>query len=339
MVVGWRFRGCHDPQGIRSGGVAGVSCAFFAAWRYTGRCPPRAGGSLASERSVSRCIAPPFLGTCSRATQVVNMTNPFVTERPLAVLDLETTGTSVDNDRIVEIAVLKLHPDGRKTSFVQRLNPGIPIPAEAAAVHGIRSRDVANRPRFERIAERLKAVLDDCDLAGFNLIDFDLRMLRKEFHRTGTEFDLEGRRIVDAKRIFHRKEPRDLAAAVRFFCNREHAEAHSALGDARACLDVLLAQIEYYDDLEPDLERLHDYCNEQDPRYVDSGRKFVWRDNQAAFAFGKHNSRLLREVSSESPNYLQWMLEKMEDLPTETRDIVRQALKGKYPKRAKAAEA
>jgi DNA polymerase III subunit epsilon len=179
--------------------------------------------------------------------------------RPLAILDLETTGITPSLDRIVEIAILKIHPDGKKAAFLRRVNPEIPIPPEATRVHGIGGEHVKECLRFKELAVKIDQFLEGCDLAGYNLIKFDLPMLQGEFARAGVEFSSEERRIIDACQIFHRKEPRDLAAALKFFCDEEHSQAHSAMIDVRACWRVLEAQVSRYTDLPLDLQGLHNF--------------------------------------------------------------------------------
>jgi DNA polymerase-3 subunit epsilon len=251
-------------------------------------------------------------------------------KRPLAILDLETTGVWTDYDRIVEIAILKVNPDHTHIKFHKRVNPGIPIPPEATEVHGISDKDVSKEPKFGTIAEKVVRFLHGCDLAGFNLIRFDLSMLKHEFDRAKVKFSLEGRRVVDACRIFHRKERRDLTAAYRFFCGAEHDEAHSALHDARATWEVLKAQLTHYEDLPTDLDGLHELCNEVDDRFVDGGASFVWRHRKAVFAFGKHRGTTLEVLARNDPSYLNWMLS--QDFHIDTIRIVRNALDGKFPK-------
>jgi DNA polymerase III subunit epsilon len=170
-------------------------------------------------------------------------------ERPLVVLDLETTGKKVQTDRIVEISLLKLLPDGTNQIKTRRLNPGIPIPAEATAIHGITDADVANEYFFRQIARSLVAYLEGCDLCGYNIWIFDLRMVVNEFKRAEVPFSVEGRYIIDPCRIFHKREPRDLRTALRFFCGMEHEGAHGAAADVLAALLVLDSQVERYEDL------------------------------------------------------------------------------------------
>ncbi len=171
-------------------------------------------------------------------------------KRPLVVLDTETTGSVVFRDRIVEIAMVKLHPDGKRERWDRRVNPEVRIPIEATAIHGITNQDVEGCPPFRRIAEELVRWIGDADLCGFNIHSFDQRILAAELARCGQPFPMEDRAIVDVQVIFHRREPRDLSAAVRFYLGRDHAGAHGAGADAEATLDVLLAQLERYSDLD-----------------------------------------------------------------------------------------
>lgn len=245
--------------------------------------------------------------------------------RPVAAFDLETTGIFIDLDRIVEIGVTRLSPDGRREEFYQRINPEMKIPPEATAVHGIGDGDVALQPTFREIAGKLAAFLEGCDLTGFNLQSFDLPVLRKEFERAGVSFSTEGRRIVDAMEIFHIKEPRDLTAAVRFYCGRQHDGAHSAAGDARACLDVLQGEIEAYPDLPDDFDELPAYLQKsRRQRYLDSGRWFQSRYGQPAFARGRYAGKTVAQVAAEDAEFLEKMLT-FSDLPADTREIVMNA--------------
>jgi len=252
--------------------------------------------------------------------------------KPLAVLDLESTGTTPTLDRIVEIAILKIYPDGQERSYLKRINPGVPIPPEATNVHGIGDDEVRKCPSFKKLAPEISQFLDNCDLAGYNLIKFDVPLLRYEFNRANFEFPWEKCRIVDACQIFHRKERRDLISALKFFCDEDHNGAHSALHDARACRKVLAAQLGRYTDLPLDMQGLHDFCNEQDERFVDPERKFAWRHNEAVFAFGKFKGHSLKEVAQVDSSFLKWMLGA--DFGAETKVIAEKALSGKFPVRS-----
>lgn len=255
----------------------------------------------------------------------------LVADRPLAFLDLETTGTDRTTDRIVEVAIVRLDPDGSIETLDMRVQPGVRIPREATAVHGISNEDVAGAPRFAEIAPRVSAFLDSADLAGYNLRVFDLPVLAKEFERARHPFSLDGRRVVDAQTIYFKKEPRDLASAVRAFAGREHARAHSALADAVATAEVLAGQLERYLDLPRGLDGLHDFSLPPEGRFVDPDKRFLWRDGEAVFAFGEHKGVALASIAKNNPAYLDWMLHK--DFPEPAKKIVRDALQGKFPSR------
>jgi DNA polymerase-3 subunit epsilon len=242
--------------------------------------------------------------------------------RPLAVIDLETTGISPQNDRVVELSVLKILPSGKTKHLTRRVNPGIPIPAEATAIHGITDADVANEPGFGAIAASLLALLDGCDLCGYNFERFDLRFLHHEFKRASMSLRLEGRAILDPLQIFHARERRDLAAAVRFYLGREHDDAHSAAADARATAQVLDAMLARYSDLPRGVADLHAHL--KDPRSVDAEGRFTRVEGQVRFAFGKYRGAALDAIARQAPEYLRWMLDA--DFPEETKELVRKAL-------------
>lgn len=254
--------------------------------------------------------------------------------RPLAIIDLETTGLNPDRDRIVELAILKIQPDGLETQYLKRLNPQIPIPAGASAVHGIRDCDVAGAPPFAEVAAEILDFLQDCDLAGFNISNYDLRLLRREFERAGISFSINERAIVDAQQIYHAKERRDLKAACRFYLQEEHDKAHSALDDALATWRVLNAQLLKYSDLPRDPAALDRIFTVR--RYVDAEGKFEWRDQEAVFSFGRYRGRLLRNIAKEDPDYLGWIADKA-DFPEESRQIASNALRGVFPGAQRAA--
>jgi len=253
-------------------------------------------------------------------------------ERPLTAFDLETTGTDVSRDRIVEFAAVRVEPSGTRESFRSLVNPGRPIPPGATAVHGIRDEDVAGAPTLDDIADRIHALFEGADIAGFNSLRFDLPLLRVEMERIGRPLDLTGRRHVDAMRIFHLKEPRDLSAAYRFYCDRELEGAHSALADVEATLAVLDAQVARYDDLPDTVEGLDALCNPGGDRFVEGSGRIAWNDEgEAVLAFGKHRGATLRELVRDRPDYLRWMLDK--DFSPGVKRILRDALSGTFPQR------
>ena len=254
--------------------------------------------------------------------------------RPLVCFDLETTGTDTERDHIVQIGLIRVEPDGGRRSYESLVNPGRPIPPAATKVHGITDDDVRDQPSFAALLAEIEPLLTGADLAGFNSIRFDLPLLEAELRRAGSRLDLSQVRNLDAMRIFHFKEPRNLAAAYRFYCAKELTDAHSALADATATLEVLDAQIAHYDDLPADPEALYPICDPDAGQYVDRTRKFVWNDQgEATFTFGKVKGKTLREVTAEpaSRGYLEWMLK--QDFSEDIKAIVRDALDGVFPRR------
>ena len=253
-------------------------------------------------------------------------------DSPLVVFDLETTGINPRNDRIVEFAAIKVLPDGSEESLTLRINPEQPIPAEATAIHGISDADVAEAPTFRKAARQVLDFLSGCDLSGFNIIRFDVPLLCQEFRRVNIEFDISKIRMIDAQRIYHMREPRTLAAALNFYCGQSHDNAHSAEADTRATLNVLEAQLQKYSDLPRDVSELDAICNPRDPEALDNEGKLKWRDNEVIIAFGQKNGIPLRKMANTEPGYLRWMLNK--DFSPEVKAIVRDALEGKFPRRA-----
>jgi len=233
---------------------------------------------------------------------------PFELDRPLAFLDLETTGLSTVSDRIVELAVIRVTPQGDVLEAVRRFNPEIPISPDATAVHGITDEDVAEEPSFAARAKSLAELLEPCDLAGFNIRRFDIPLLLAEFKRAGVPFSIQGRHLIDAQVIFHREEPRNLSAAARFYLSREHEEAHTALGDIRTTAAVLSAQLQKYPDLPRSLDGLQAYCDEVSPFQTELDRWFYRRDGELVFRRGKHKGEPLAKVAATAPDYLKWML-------------------------------
>lgn len=258
-------------------------------------------------------------------------------ERPLVTIDTETTGPYVMRDRIVEIAMVKLHPDGRRERWVRRVNPEMRIPVEATAIHGITNADVEFCPTFRKIAEEMIEWMGEADLGGFNIHSFDIKILQAELRRCGRSLPMENRRVIDVQVIFHRREPRDLTAAVRFYLDRDHKGAHGAEADAEATLDVLLAQIERYADLDPGMDALASYSRRSSERYVDPDRKLEWRDGEACFTFGKHAGRTLRSVAESDPDYFSWIL--ASDFPDPLKELIRAAKEQRFPKAEPAEEA
>jgi len=252
--------------------------------------------------------------------------------KPLAVFDLETTGTNVGVDRIVEICIIKLNPDGKEQVLIQRINPGIPIPPESTLVHGISNDDVAGEPTFPLVAGKLAIFLNNCDLAGYNCNKFDIPLLVEEFLRADIPFDLKGRRFVDVQNIFHKMEPRTLKAAYKFYCRKDLINAHSAEADARATLEILQAQLECYSDTEytspeglsykpivNDVKALHDFSFQT--RNADLAGHIIFNaKDREVFNFGKYKGKTVEEVFNIEPSYYDWMMKA--DFPLYTKKII-----------------
>ena len=251
-------------------------------------------------------------------------------EKPLVIFDLETTGLSINLDRIVEIAYLKISPDGEILKGDLFLNPEMKIPAEAFAIHGISDDKVKDQPTFKAKAEEFWEIFNDCSYSGFNVLTFDLPLLKREFLRVGLDFDYANAKIIDAKVIYHFMEPRTLAAAYKFYCKKEHVDAHNALADVEATAKILTKQLEKYSETR-DWDFIYKIHHAADDRFVDTDRKFYWRGGEAYFAFSKHKDRPLAEIAGKDRGFLEWLLSA--DFSEETKDIVRNALNGEMPKR------
>ena len=236
-------------------------------------------------------------------------------KRPLAVIDLETTGTNVASDRIIEIAIIKVFPDKTTQSKVKRINPGMPIPAGSTAIHGIKDEDVKDAPLFKQAAHELKQFMDNCDLAGYNSNRFDIPLLVEEFLRAEIEFDVSKRRFVDVQRIFHLMEKRTLGAAYKFYCDKLLENAHCAEADALATYEILEAQLGRYEQLQEDIDSLADFTKEED--YIDFARRLMMQGGQEVFNFGKYKGRSVREVLKAEPQYYDWMMKA--DFPLNTK--------------------
>jgi DNA polymerase-3 subunit epsilon len=260
---------------------------------------------------------------------------PLDLRRPLAFVDLESTGTAPERDRIVEIAILKLHPDGREEFRCKRVNPGVPIPTDATAVHGITDADVAGEPPFIHYARGVYRFLEGCDFSGFGITRFDLPLLRAEFWRT-RRIDFRWREcaVIDAMAIFHTQHPRDLSAAVQLYGGRTFPEAHAAQDDVRAAMDVLQAQLAHHLDLPRNLVELDRLLNADAKDWVDHDGRFVWIAGEATIAFGTNKGRSLRDLANAEPDYLAWMLDS--DFAPNVQELVQAALRGEFPRRSDA---
>lgn len=250
-------------------------------------------------------------------------------DRPIAFIDVETTGLNMSSDRIVELTILKIHPDGTEEFKSHRINPGIPIPAEATDIHGITDMDVASEPQFQQYASSVCAFLDDCDIGGFGVKRFDLRILEAEFRRAGVTFSRRGRRILDALIIYHKLHPRDLAAAYREYCGTELEDAHTSEGDVRAAAEVLDAQLRIHTDLPRDVAGLCEFCDGEEANWIDAEGRFVWIDGEATFNFGQYKGHSLKSVTSMDEGYIEWLASG--SLTLEIKEIAINALNGNFP--------
>lgn len=228
-------------------------------------------------------------------------------KNPLVVFDLETTGIDVVKDRIVEIAVLKVFPNGNRESKVRRINPEMPIPPEATAVHGITDDDVKDAPTFKEIAKSLANYIEGCDFAGFNSNKFDLPLLAEEFLRAGVDIDLKKRKFIDVQTIFHKMEKRTLASAYKFYLDKDLVNAHSAEADTLATFEILCAQVERYPELKNDVDFLSEFSSFN--RNVDFAGRIILDDKGVeVFNFGKHKGKPVVEVLKAEPSYYSWMM-------------------------------
>lgn len=228
-------------------------------------------------------------------------------KRPIIFFDLETTGTDPAKDRIVELALIKIHPDGKRERYVKRVNPGMPIPKSSSDIHGITDEDVKDSPLFKHIARELYEWMHNCDLGGYNSSKFDLPLLAEELLRAGINVDFTERHMIDVQQIFFKMEARTLSAAYSFYCNKEMQNAHSAEADILATIEVLESQLDRYQQLAQEVKGLHDFTNTE--QYVDYARRIVMKDGAPVFNFGKHKGRKVTDVFTEEPQYYDWMMQ------------------------------
>lgn len=250
--------------------------------------------------------------------------------RPLVVLDLETTGTWTEKDRIVEIALVRLSPGGEREQFSSRVNPGMPIPPRVSQITGIADEDVRDAPLFKEIAGRVLDFLGDADLGGFNIERFDLPILERELYEAGMKLERRSRAIYDALRIYHLHEKRDLKAAYQFYCGKVLANGHTAMGDTEATLEILQAQIAQYGEPAEGIESLRDMNAERIDDYFDAEKKFRWWNGELYPVFGKYGRKhSLREIVRKDPEYLRWLL--TTDFSPEVKTLIQGALAGRFP--------
>ena len=239
--------------------------------------------------------------------------------KPICFFDLETTGINVATDRIVEISILKVFPNGNKESHTWRVNPGIPIPPVTTAIHGITDEMVANEPSFKELAPKVHALIKDADLGGFNSNRFDIPLLAEELLRAEIDYDLKKSASVDVQTIFHKKEKRTLEAAFKFYCDQDLTNAHSAEADTNATYEVLMAQLERYSDLENDITSLAEYSAHR--KFADfAGYIGYNKEGHEIFSFGKHKGKTVEEVMEKEPGYFGWLLNA--DFPLYTKKVL-----------------
>lgn len=252
--------------------------------------------------------------------------------RPLAVFDLETTGLSISADRIVEISIVKAMPDGSTKILTKKINPGRPIPPEVTAIHGISDEDVKDEPSFAELGNELNQFLSNCDLAGYNAIKFDIPFLVEEFYRNDINFELKGRRFVDAQNIFHKMEQRTLSAAYQFYCKKKLINAHSAEADTIATYEILKAQLDVYENKEykdrsgnisipviNDIQALHDFSHQN--KNADLAGHIIYNDkNIEVFNFGKHKNKAVEDLFKKEPSYFDWMMKS--EFPISTKKVI-----------------
>jgi len=246
-------------------------------------------------------------------------------EKPLCVFDLETTGLNISKDRIVQIAILKIHPSGKKEELNLLINPEMNISDSNSAIHGVTNEMVKDAPTFKDAGSEIVAFIGTSDLAGYNSNKFDIPVLAEEFLRVDIEFDLSTKDCVDIQNIFHKMEQRTLVAAYKFYCSKELTNAHDAMADTVATWEVFEKQLEQYDNLKPNIDFLADFSRNSVHKNIDfAGRLAINENNEAIYNFGKHKGKTIKEISVSEPGYYGWMLEA--DFPRYTKKILLQEM-------------
>lgn len=244
-------------------------------------------------------------------------------KRPIAFIDLETTGVSLSADRIIEIAIIKILPDGTRQVKRKLINPGMPIPLATTEIHGITDKMVKDAPTFKQVGNEIKMFIENCDLGGYNSNRFDIPILMEEFLRAGMDVDLSTRKMIDVQHIFYTMEPRTLSAAYKFFCEKELTDAHSAEADVDATIEVLMAQLKRYKNLGNSVDSILGAIGED--KIVDYARRFGFDDKgNEIFNFGKHKGRTVRDVLKAEPQYYDWMMRG--DFPLHTKQKLTEIL-------------
>ncbi|MDG2314537.1 MAG: 3'-5' exonuclease [Flavobacteriaceae bacterium] len=239
--------------------------------------------------------------------------------KPICFFDLETTGTNIATDRVVEISILKVFPNGNKESKTWLVNPERPIPPVVSAIHGITDEKVANEPPFKTLAPEIYTMINDADLAGYNSDKFDIPLLAEELLRSGIDFDLKNKKTVDVQTIFHKMEQRTLSAAYTFYCNKTLDNAHTAAADTEATYEVLKAQLDRYDELENNIDALSVFSTRRKSADL-AGYLQYNKDGVVCFGFGKHKGKTVDEVLDKEPGYFGWLLNA--DFPLYTKKVL-----------------
>lgn len=242
-------------------------------------------------------------------------------KKPIVFFDLETTGINIATDRIVEISILKIFPNGTQESKTWLVNPEIEIPEHVTAVHGITNEKVVNEPTFKELASKVFELIGDSDLAGFNSNRFDIPLLAEELLRSGIDFDMENRKAIDVQVIFHKKEQRTLSAGYKFYCGKELKDAHSAEADTLATYEILKAQLDKYDDIENSVEALSEF-SAHTKRADFAGFILFDDEKEEIFSFGKNKGKKVTQVLKENPGYYSWI--QQADFPLYTKKVLKQ---------------
>ena len=239
--------------------------------------------------------------------------------KPICFFDLETTGIKISKDRIVEIAILKVHPNGKEESHRWVVNPEMPIPAEVSAIHGIYDKDVVGKPTFKELANEVHNIIKDSDLGGFNSNRFDIPLLAEEMLRADVDFDMKNRLSIDVQTIYHKMEQRTLSAAYKFYCDKDLTDAHTAEADTLATYEVLKSQVEKYDELENNSKFLAEFSSRK--KFADFAGFITFNDKgEECFSFGKHKNRTVLDVLEKEPGYFGWLLNA--DFPLYTKKVL-----------------
>jgi len=250
--------------------------------------------------------------------------------RPIAFIDTETTGLNDQEERIIDICVIKILPSGEEETLHSLINPTIPIPVESTKIHGIVDADVQGKPTFKEFAQKILDFIENCDLCGFST-KFDLSFLESECKRAGVTYSKEGRCILDVQHIYYKTDPRDLGAAHLKYCGTPLENAHRAQSDVRATINVLEAQLNQHKELPRNVSGIHEFCNPKNPLWVDDEGKFIWSKGEATMNIGKYQGKTFEWVVQNDLSYFTWMIDA--DFSPEVKDIVGKAIKGEFPKK------